>query len=244
MSIIRKNISRKTKAKAIALAGAILLLTGYVVWDVLCGGPLTALLSNHDRVVAFVERMGFFAPLIYILLQIAQIILAPIPGQVVGGVGGFIFGWWGILWTLIGSTIGYLIMIIISRKFGRSLIEKIFKKSAMDKFDFIFGEHAAIILFLVFLLPGLPDDMVGYMAGLTDVPIKNLIILMTLGHIPTIIITNYIGMGLGESNLTPVIIVSVIVVIVFALALWQKERIIKFLKKGKKEDDKENEDQA
>ena len=90
MSIIKKNISRKTKAKAIALAGVILLLTGYVIWDVLCSGPLTALLSNHDRVVEFVERMGFFAPLIYILLQIAQIILAPIPGQVVGGVGGFV----------------------------------------------------------------------------------------------------------------------------------------------------------
>ena len=241
MSIIRKNISRKTKAKAIALAGVILFLTGYIIWDVLAGGPLTALLSNHDRVVEFVERMGFFAPLIYILLQIAQIILAPIPGQVVGGVGGFVFGWWGILWTLIGSTIGYLIMIVISRKFGRSLIEKIFKKSAMDKFDFIFGENAAIILFLVFLLPGLPDDMVGYMAGLTDIPIKKLIVLMTLGHIPTIIITNYIGMGLGESNLAPVIIVSVLVVVVFGLALFKKDSIIKFLK-GQKPGDEAKED--
>lgn len=79
--------------------------------------------------------------------------------------------------------------------------------------------------------------MVGYMAGLTDVPIKKLIVLMTLGHIPTIIITNYIGMGLGESNLAPVAIVAVIVVLVFALALWQKERIISFLKKDKTEED-------
>ncbi|MBO7664466.1 TVP38/TMEM64 family protein [Candidatus Saccharibacteria bacterium] len=236
MSIIRKNVPRKTWAKVIALAVGVLLLSGYVIWDILAGGPLTSLLSNHDRVVAFVERMGFFAPFIYILLQIAQIILAPIPGQVVGGVGGYLFGWWGILWTLIGSTIGYLIMILISRKFGRSLIEKIFKKSAMDKFDFIFGENAAIILFLVFLLPGLPDDMVGYMAGLTDVPIKSLIVLMTLGHIPTIIITNYIGMGLGESNLVPVAIVAVVVVLIFGVALWQKDRIIKLLKKQKPTD--------
>ena len=89
----------------------------------------------------------------------------------------------------------------------------------------------------MFLLPGLPDDMVGYMAGLTDVPIKKLIILMTLGHIPTIIITNYIGMGLGESNLTPVIIVSVIVVIIFGLALLKKDSILKFLKRQKPGDE-------
>lgn len=232
MSILRKNISAKTWAKIIALSVGVLLLLGYTIWDIAAGGPLTSLLSNRDRVVEVVNNMGFWAPLAYIALQIAQILFAPIPGQVVGGVGGYIFGWWGILWTLIGSTIGYLIVILISRKFGRSLIEKIFKKETVDKFDFILGDNAAILLFLIFLLPGLPDDMVGYMAGLTNIKMSRLITLMTLGHIPTIIITNYIGMGLGEENLTPVIIIAAIVVILFALALWKKDAIISRLKKN------------
>lgn len=231
MSILRKNISAKTWAKIIALSVGVLLLLGYTIWDIAAGGPLTSLLSNRDRVVEVVNNMGFWAPLAYIALQIAQILFAPIPGQVVGGVGGYIFGWWGILWTLIGSTIGYLIIILISRKFGRSLIEKIFKKETVDKFDFILGDNAAILLFLIFLLPGLPDDMVGYMAGLTNIKMSRLITLMTLGHIPTIIITNYIGMGLGEENLTPVIIIAAVVVILFALALWKKDAIIAKLKK-------------
>lgn len=231
MSILRKNISGKTWAKIIALAVGVLLLLGYTIWDIVAGGPLTSLLSNRDRVVEVVNGMGFWAPLVYIALQIAQILFAPIPGQVVGGVGGYVFGWWGILWTLIGSTLGYIIVILISRKFGRSLIEKIFKKETVDKFDFILGDNAAILLFLIFLLPGLPDDMVGYMAGLTNIKMSRLLALMTLGHIPTIIITNYIGMGLGEENLTPVIIIAAIVVILFALALWKKDAIVSRLKK-------------
>ena len=231
MSILKKNISRKTWAKLIALALGVLFLVGYTIWDIVAGGPLTSLLSNRDRVVEVVNGMGFWGPFVYIMLQIAQILFAPIPGQVVGGVGGYIFGWWGILWTLIGSTIGYLIIILISRKFGRSLIEKIFKKETVDKFDFVLGDNAAILLFLIFLLPGLPDDMVGYMAGLTNIRMSRIITLMTLGHVPTIIITNYIGMGLGEENLTPVAIIVAIVVIIFAFALWKKDAIMNFLKK-------------
>lgn len=236
MSLIKKNISKKTWAKLIALVAVVLLALGYVVWDVTSAGPISSFLSDHDKVVESVEKMGFFAPALYIVINILQIILAPIPGQVVGGVGGYVFGWWGVLWTLIGSTIGYLIVILIARKFGRPLLEKIFKKEAVEKFDFALGDNAAIILFLIFLLPGLPDDMVGYMAGLTDIPIKKLLVLITLGHLSTIIITNYIGMGLGSDNLAPVIIVSVIVVLALALAAWQKDRIMNFLKKqGKKE---------
>ncbi len=236
MSLFRKNISKATWAKLIALVLVIIAAIAYTIWDVLAGGPLTSLLSNRDQVIDFVNKMGFWGPAAYIALQVLQIIFAPIPAQVVGSVGGFIFGWWGILWTLIGNTIGYIIVVIISRKFGRSLVEKIFKKETMDKFDFVLGENAAILLFIIFLLPGLPDDMVGYMAGLTDVPLKQLVALMVLGHIPTIAVTNYIGMGLGESNLTPVIIVAILVVVLFAVALWKKDWIIEKLSKKPNEE--------
>ena len=78
----------------------------YLVLDIIFNGPLTRFLSNRDQVVLAVQSFGFFAPLIYVILQIVQTVAAPIPGQVVGSVGGFLFGPWGILWTLIGSLIG------------------------------------------------------------------------------------------------------------------------------------------
>ncbi len=231
MSIIKQNISKKTWIKILAIIAGILLIIGYTIWDIAAGGPITSFFSNHDEVVRVVEQMGFFAPLCYIALQIAQIILAPVPGQIVNGIGGFLFGWWGIVWTIIGSAIGYLIVVLIAKKFGRPLLEKIFKKEAIDKFDFAIGDNASIILFLIFLLPGLPDDMVGYMAGLTDVPVKKLLVIIVLGKLPVWIITNYLGMGVGEADLIPVAIVSAITVIILALAFWQKDRIISTLKK-------------
>lgn len=230
MQIFKKNISKKTWLKIILFVLFFIFLSGYLIWDIITGGPLISLLNNRDAVISTVNKMGVFAPLSYLLLQFLQTIFAPIPGQVVGGVGGFIFGWWGITLTLIGSTLGYIVVVLLARRFGRPLLEKIFKKSSIEKFDFALGDHAAIILFLIFLLPGFPDDMVGYMAGLTNIPFNKLLALILIGRLPTIIITNYVGMGLSGSNLLPVIIISLILVIFLALLTWQHKKILNFLK--------------
>ena len=170
----------------------------------------------------WVNSFGIFGPLAYILAQILQMVIAPIPGQVITATGGYLFGWWGILWTLIGTAIGGFIVFWLARKFGRPLIEKFFKKSSISKFEFIFNKNATFIIFIIFLLPGLPDDLICFMAGLTKVPIRTLVIILLLGHLPSIIVTNYIGAGLDDANLAPVVIVTIVVVIIFALFIWQK----------------------
>ena len=243
MPLIKKNVKKSTWVKIILIALGVLLLCGYIFWDLATNGPIFSRFGNSEWVQAKLESLGAAAPILFVLLTIIQTIIAPIPGQVVGGIGGLLFGWWGILWSLIGGTIGYLINILLARKFGRPLLEKIFKKEAIDKFDFALGDNSAIILFLIFLLPGLPDDMVGYMAGLTNIPLGKLMTLVTLGRLPSVIVMNYVGMGVSESNLTPVIIVCGVVVTLLAIIAWKREKLIEFLKKhSKKNGDKEPEE--
>lgn len=230
-NIFKKRITSKTKLKIIAVVAVILLIAIYVIWDLLNNGPLTSFLNNKDAIISWVEGHGFLGPLAFIFLQVLQIVLAPIPGQIVGGVGGFLFSWWGVLWTCIGTAIGGFIVFWLSRKFGRPLVEKIVKKDSLDKFDFIFSNNTSFILFVIFLIPGLPDDIICYLAGLTKISLKKLVALFVVGRLPAIIITNYLGFGIGEENLTPVIVISIIIAIVLALIVWQREKIINFLKK-------------
>lgn len=230
-NIFKKRITSKTKLKIIAVVAVILLIAIYVIWDLLNNGPLTSFLNNKDTIISWVEGHGFLGPLAFIFLQVLQIVLAPIPGQIVGGVGGFLFSWWGVLWTCIGTAIGGFIVFWLSRKFGRPLVEKIVKKDSLDKFDFIFNNNTSFILFVIFLIPGLPDDIICYLAGLTNISLKKLVTLFVIGRLPAIIIINYLGSGIGEENLAPVVVISVIVAIVLALIVWQREKIIGFLKK-------------
>lgn len=232
-SFLKKTISRATKLKIALLIIAVAALIIYLILDVALHGPLMTLLSNREQLVASVESFGPFAPLLYILLQVTQTVVAPIPGQIVGSVGGFLFGPWGILWTTIGTIIGCWLVFKLARHFGRPLLEKIFKKSIVDKFDFILdSKSTSLVLFAIFLLPGFPDDVVCYIAGLTKLPIRRLVILVALGRLPTIVMTNYIGAGITE-NLPMVVTVAVLSVLVLGLVVWQRERIMNILKGNK-----------
>lgn len=235
-SVIKKTpLSFQTKLKITLIAFATVAVILYLAWDVMFDGPIMQLLSNREQMVAAVDSLGVFGPLLYIILQIIQTVVAPIPGQVVGSIGGFLFGPWGILWTTIGSSIGAYIVFKISKRFGRPLLEKIFKKSIIQKFEFILdAKGASFVLFAIFLLPGLPDDLVCYLAGLTNVPIRRLMVLLILGHLPSIVVTNFFGDGASE-NLPMVIALGILTVIVLGIAVWQRERIIKLLKEAAKD---------
>lgn len=230
---VKQSLSRKTIIKFVILGIIIIALLGYVAWDVIAKGPLTQLLSNRDELVRIMQGLGPWAPLLYIILQVLQVVVAPIPGQIVGGVGGFLFGHWGILWTTIGSFIGFWLVFLIARKFGRPLLEKIFKKPVVDKFDFIINARgAALIIFAIFLLPGFPDDVVCYIAGLTKLSLRKLMLVSILGRFPTIVLTNYIGMGVN-GNIGLVVALSLLAVIIMGLVAWKRERILAFLKRDR-----------
>ncbi len=234
MSIFKKNLPKKSKLKIALLIFLIILLTVGIILDVLLNGPLTSFLTNREEIIKRVNEAGIFAPLIYIFLQILQTVLAPIPGGVVSPIGGFLFGWWGVLWTSIGATIGAGIVFYVSKRFGRSLVEKIIKKEALEKFDFVFGDRAGIIIFLLFLIPGLPDDTICYIGGLTKVPIKTLLISFFVGRLPAVIGNNYIGMGLGEGNLALVLLTSILGILIIGFVYWKQDLILKLVGKTPK----------
>lgn len=241
-SPLKKRLSTKTIVKLWLVIIVVIALIGYLTWDIIATGPLMRFLTNRDELIASVKSWGIFAPLLFVLLQVLQTVVAPIPGQVVGSIGGFIFGPWGILWTSIGTLLGCYIVFKLSKRFGRPFLEKIFKKSAVDRFDFIINsKSASLILFLIYLLPGFPDDLICYIAGLTTLPVRKLMLILILGRLPVIIVTNYLGAGL-TTNLSGVITISIIAVVLLGIGIWQRERILNFLKKhsGRHSDDEKD----
>ena len=223
MSILKKNLSKKSKPKIALVVFLIVALSAYIFWDIIATGPLTYFLTNREELIKRVNETGFFAPLAYIFLQILQTVLAPIPGGVISPLGGFLFGWWGVLWTSIGATLGAWIVFYISKRFGRSLVEKIIKKEALEKFDFVLGDRAGIIIFLLFLIP-----------GLTKLSIKTLLLSFFIGRLPAVIANNYIGMGLGEGNLALVFLTSVLGILIIGFVYWKQDFILKLVGKDPK----------
>jgi uncharacterized membrane protein YdjX (TVP38/TMEM64 family) len=225
MSIIKKSVSRKTKWQLSLIVLLILLAVGAVVLDVALKGPLTRLMENREEIAQLVRDAKILSPLVYILIYVVQSVLAPIPGQVAGIVGGYIFGWWGVLWSFIGTAIGFYLVFWLARKFGRPLVEKIVKKESLDKFDFLMHKGGGMIFFVIFLLPVFPDDVIGYIAGLTRIPIRTLLAMAVVGRMPAVVFNNLVGMGVEKENywlLGAVVVLS----IVGAIVLYFKRDVI------------------
>ncbi len=229
------GLTRKTQMEIIGGTIAAIIIVVYLIWDVVAGGPLMQLFSNREELIRIIQGLGPLGPLVYIILQALQGIVAPIPSNLVCIIGGFLFGWWGILWTTIGATLGATFVFWLSRRYGRKLVEKFVREETLKKFDFVIGKRAGLILFLIFIIPGLPDDIVCYIAGLTNVPLRKLIVIFALGRLPAVVSNNYIGMGFsGEGNPIVVVIITAVSVLIFAFLYFRQDEIIRFLDRTKK----------
>lgn len=219
------NLKRQ-KISIIVMILILLCLFGSIIYFT---WPLISVFSNPDRARKLIIEAGALGPLIYILMQIAQVLIAPIPGQVIGLIGGLLFGpILGVIYTVIGSTIGFTIIFILTRKLGRPFVQRFVSKKFLDKFDHLTKENGTLIFFLIFLLPAFPDDIISFIAGLTTIKIPTLLIISLLGRLPGYIVLSLTGNGLVE-NLNFSIFTVAIICILSAIAWWKRDWIHKFV---------------
>ena len=176
----------------------ILLIIGYIFPSQFFG--------SQESIRAFVIQFGALAPIVFILLQITQVVITPFSHYSVSIAGGFIFGIWkGFIYNWIGRVIGTAIAFYIARFFGRIIIKHVFKNKTIKKYDYYF-EKGKIALFLAYFLPLFPDDEISYFAGLSAIKPRIFLPLMAIGHISGSLGLAYIGNGI-ESLKDPIFII-------------------------------------
>jgi uncharacterized membrane protein YdjX (TVP38/TMEM64 family) len=186
---------RPSKRRTIILSVvAVVVLAALVGAALVWGRPLIAFFTDAGRVAAFVRRWGAWAAVITIGLHVAQVIAAPISGVALDWVNGFLFGpLLGTLFSMIGLGIGSTLAMWLSRRFGRPLVERFVDPQLLDRLDGLVRRHGVLFIFLVFLFPFLPDDAVCFLAGLTPIPLAELVLLMLIGRLPGTFAANWLG---------------------------------------------------
>lgn len=125
------------------------------------------LLTDKDRLVGLIEEHRTYAALIFIGLQAIQVLVAILPGEVTGFVGGIFFGpFWGIVFSTIGLALGSWIAFNLAQRFGRPLINIVVKQETIKRFDYVMRHKGLFLAFLLFLIPAFPKDILCYMLGL------------------------------------------------------------------------------
>lgn len=150
------------------LAAAVL----FVVWE--------PTLPSQEVVAGWVERFGVFGPLAVIGLVVVEVVVAPIPGSVIPITVGALFGIWpGVLYTWVGNVIGAIIAFWLARRIGRPLVTRFVKPATLDRLD-TFIRRSPRLLWLVYIVPVYPIDLITFAVGLSTMTFKRFVVMMTI----------------------------------------------------------------
>jgi uncharacterized membrane protein YdjX (TVP38/TMEM64 family) len=177
------------------------------------------LFQDHHRSKEFILSFGAYSPLAYILLQVAQVVVAPIPGEAIEFLGGYLFGVKaGLIYSMIGLILGSWLAFSLARIFEKWAVEKFVSPKTMKKFDYLIGHEGAILSFLLFLIPVFPKDALCYILGLTPMHLGVFLIISTMGRIPGTLMATLQGAKVFEHQykLFSILLgVSALVILVF-----------------------------
>ncbi|AWW27250.1 TVP38/TMEM64 family protein [Acetobacterium carbinolicum] len=190
--------------------------------------------STLDTLQSFLLQFGIWTPLAFFLLQLLQIIIAPIPGGTIGLVGGALFGTiGGFLISAAGTITGSIIVFVLAKRFGRPFVVRFVSPELIEKYDHIKESKLNTVLFLIFLFPLFPDDMLCFIAGLSTMPLKTFILIVLLARTPSVFINTMIGAGIMDDSPTQFIIAVAIYAVLIAVLYFNRKRLDTFIKHSK-----------
>ena len=169
--------------------------------------------ENKEVFKAKIQDLGWKGWLIVLLIQILQVFIAFIPGEVVEILAGILYGTFGgLLICLIGMSIASVLIYYTVKLFANKYIEKY--KDKLKKYSFLNSpEKIHVYFFILFLIPGIPKDIFIYLVPFLPIKLSTFIIVSTFARIPSILSSTIVGNSLMKGNY----IVSIIVFSVFAI---------------------------
>ena len=192
------------------------------------------LFKDREKLVNFITSYPY-DELIFILLQIVQVVAAPIPGELTGLIGGYLYGpFWGTVYSTIGLTIGSWLAFLLARFFGMPLIEKVVKPETLEKFDHFMEHQGILVSFLLFLIPGFPKDYLCYIMGVSRIPTWTFVIISTAGRLFGTMMLSITGSCVRNEQYILLAFIVTIGIAISIVAYYHHDKMLEMLKRKKK----------
>lgn len=232
-------MSRKNKIKIFKIILTILVLALFIGITIYLF-PVMKNLSTIEGKIAFkqkVESSGAIGVLSLFGLQVAQIFLIIVPGEPIEILAGMCYGGvWGTLFIMGSACIISTIIFLLVRKFGRKFVYDFCDKEKISKIEknklFQNPKKIEMIMFILFLIPGTPKDLLVYVAGLLPIKPLRFIIISTFARFPSVITSTLAGQNLALGDWKKGIILYVVILIIVWLSViiiskFDKDKITK-----------------
>ncbi|MBU0485770.1 MAG: TVP38/TMEM64 family protein [Proteobacteria bacterium] len=187
-------------------------------------------LKQGELIREHILAYGPLAPIIFIVLQVLQVILAPIPGEASGILGGYIFGTWpGFLYSSLGLTIGSWLAFVASRLFGDIFLARFKNTRVFNSFNHLVCRGDFVIPFILFILPGFPKDSLSYLLGLSIMPLPVFIFITAVGRMPGTLILSLQGAEVFAGNYLRLLLLLFISISISVPCYLWRQKILRWL---------------
>lgn len=232
-----KDIRKARIKKGVTILKFILLLgivIGLPLYIFLCHGDWIATMRDLDKVRELMAEYKTESVFIYLGAQILQIIISVIPGQALQIAGGFMFGFFlSLLLSLVGACIGTVITYYLGDILGRDFMHLFFDEKTLNRYiDHLNSKKAATIVFLIYLIPGIPKDVVSYAAGASEIKLKPFLLLSLVGRLPGMMGSLLIGKQIYHGSYTGAIVIAIIAAVAFVVGILTRKRLMKWFDKA------------
>lgn len=216
----------------VLVIAALLAAGGYALWK----SGVFEKINSVEALREVIAGAGMWAGLVYFVLQMMTVIIAPIPSNISMMAGALALGFWpamilGVLAVVVGSVVVFL----AARALGRSAVQRFLDKGVMDKYLPIIEEKQDMFLFLTMLFPFFPDDALCMLAGLTNISLGRFVVIMALGRPWGLIVAALLGSGSVSLPIWAWVIIGIAGLLIFWLAMKYsaqiEEALLRFVRK-------------
>ncbi len=206
-----RRLTEKQK-KWIAGTGIFLFLLLSALIFFFAGKPLIRFAQEPERFRAWVDEQGVLAPIAFLGMLILQIVVAAIPGEPLEIAAGYAFGALeGTLLCLFGAFLGRVAVFLLVRRFGTRAVDVFFPLEKLNTLSFLQNKKRLTLwVFFLFFLPGTPKDLLCYVVGLTDLPLKSWLLICAVAPFPSIVTSTIGGDALGMGNYMFALVVFIV----------------------------------
>jgi len=194
------------------------------------------LLYYNKRIVAFIESFHPYDDIIFIAIQVLQVLVAgAIPAEISGFVGGYLYGpVVGTIYSTIGLSIGSWLAFILSRAYGFPLVRRVVKQSIMNKYDHFIEARGTLVCLILFLIPGFPKAALCYILGLSHMNIWTFVGVSTVGRLLGTILLSLSGDSVRTMRITVLLIILGTVAILYITIYLYRHKLLEITLRQKK----------
>ena len=185
------------------------------------------------NLLAYLKANRSIAFALIIIMQMIQVIVCILPGQPIQFASSYMFGVLpALLLSLIGAVIGSTITFWLAKLLGKDFVSIIFDKDKVDEYHRKLNSGKGLALAgLIYLIPGVPKDLVSYVAGISDMKFKPFILVSNIARIPGMLGSLLLGTFAERGDYVAIGILCVVVTLFLVVFYIKRKSIMDFLDK-------------